>query len=495
MLLSLIRRFFRSVPKTRRRLFSVHPHLLLFFIMALITGCSSTPLERPNPGNPKPNSPNPSPSIDDQINSSAEVSVPTSPALDETPTSESPPKDKDATTDIILLLPLSGEDAALGQSLLNTITLALYDIGPSPVRLVPIDTKSDIITLETALPTIIAAKPAAIIGPVDSQLSRFLTTALNTPIENPAISNTKNAIPVFSLSDDPNAAAPGHYIVGIPVETEVRHIVAHAIRRKDDRFASLIPLGPYGDRVGNALGIAMEESGGTLDQSERYPRLADSVYDPVKALTRYDARKKALDDEVRFLQSLRDDLTDEIAADLAEKEALEAVSYNAVLLAEGGSLLRTLAPLFPFYEVDQTDARLYGTGLFSSGDFRNEPTLIGARFAGPSPRLSAGFADRFAALFGYRPQISELVAYDAAAFVFKQMLDLSPEKDLTKRIEAASGYQGLTGLFRFWSSGRIERSLAILEITPQGLIEAEPALETFPQFGNALSGVFRPLDD
>ncbi len=404
---------------------------------------------------------------------------------------------------IIVLLPLTGENAAIGRALLNTVTLAVFDAADPRIAIVPMDTASDPVRMERLVPGILSRRPSAIIGPLDRDITQVLAFALAARAREcdeyedkkdngdaAPCPTTSEIPPVFSLSNDPRSAAPGIYTFGLTPDIEVRHIVAHAVERGDTRFAALAPRGPYGDQINLAVGVALEESGGYLAQTERYTRLADSLFDPVKAITRYDVRKAELDAEIRFLRSLRDDLTDNIADDLEQREEIDGVPYDAVLIPEGGALLKTLSPLFPFYEVDSNDVNFYGTGLMNDPSLSDEPTLIGTRFAAPDPAYSAEFTKNYETVYGVKPVATMLSAYDAISLVMAALrtdplMPLDPDQ-----LQQSSGYRGLTGLFRLAPSGKLERSLAILEVQRDGLAVVQPSLGAFPQFGTPASGVF-----
>ena len=405
-------------------------------------------------------------------------------------------------TAIVALLPLTGDNAAVGTALLNALSMALFDRLDPRIGLYPLNTASDPVVLERAMEKITDLKPVAIIGPLDGALTRQFVRQLDATLQTE--SEPGETLPtetawqrpvVFSLTNDPRVAAADIYPFAISPETEVRHIIAHGTARGDRAFAALSPLGPYGDLINRSLGTALEESGAYLSQTERYARLADSLFDPVKVITQYDERKDALTNEVRFLRSLRDDMTDEIAADLEQREEIEKVPYDAVLIPEGGALLKTLSPLFPFYEVDSEDVHFYGTGLMNDPSLVNEPTLIGSRFAAPDPALTNRFNARYEETFG-TPAFPLLhAAYDAMALTLFHLGE-DPKAGVDRAaLLNRDGFTGLTGLYRLLPSGRMERSLAIIEITTEGLLVVSPALSSFPQFGTPANGVFQPLDD
>jgi len=170
---------------------------------------------------------------------------------------------------------------------------------------------------------------------------------------------------------------------------------------------------------------------------------------------------------------------------------------------EGGALLRTLAPLLPFYEVDTEKVKVLGTGLWNDKTLTNEPPLYGAWFAAPDPSLTEGFLDRYQALFGERPTRIATLSYDAigliASLVKDKMANNGDNKDGEERMSFSrqaltdpKGFNGVDGLFRLLPDGTNERSLAVLEIQKGRFEIVSPALKAFPSFGYGFTQAILP---
>lgn len=403
---------------------------------------------------------------------------------------------------IALLLPLTGDQAKLGLSTLQAALLAYFEAYDPRIVMIPIDTEGSFDGADKAIERLKKEKFDLVIGPILSDITEYINKATQDI-----------TIPFLNLSANPYLTKPDRYVFGITPEVEIRHIISHAASRGDTKIAAIVPIGPYGDQVLQSLGDAISESSLTLNAYERYPRLADSLFEPVKRITNYTERKKALDEEISYLRSLDDDMTDEIAQDLATREVMDGVPYDAVFLSDGGAILQTLAPLFPFYEVDNTSVNFYGTGLMNSLAFSEDTNLRGARFAAPPLDKTEEFIALYSMVFTEKPEQIAVTAYDAVSlaaimvrrFYAEGQTDLIADQDVKTTGQKSpfsrenfvndEGFSGLTGLFRFHDDGLMTRSLAILEITSKGLEEKVPPLTYFPEFGSPLKGVFPPLRD
>ncbi|WP_286829341.1 MULTISPECIES: penicillin-binding protein activator [Kordiimonas] len=379
---------------------------------------------------------------------------------------------------IAILLPLTGTEAETGQSLLNAATMALFDAYDPRLTLLPFDTKADGMTTDSAARQALEASVDIVLGPL---------LAGNVQIAGQVFGPA--GIPVIGFSNDSRVAEPGRYILGFLPEEEVQRVVDYAVSQGHSRFSALIPEGRYGARVRAAFGDAVSYDGAAVVALESYPPDPDNVFEPVKALANYDLRQKNLRDEISALRALRDDVTDEIADRLARAEELEPVGFDAVLVPEGGALLRTLGPLLPFYEVDLGEVQLLGTGLWNDPSLMDEPPLHGGWFAAPEPARPEAFMTRYEELFGSRPPRIASIAYDAMSLVAalsRDTLEEGEERFSAARLTSPTGFVGIDGLFRLNRDGLNERALAILEVSRREFKVLDPAPTAFPSFGYQL---------
>ena len=274
-------------------------------------------------------------------------------------------------------------------------------------------------------------------------------------------------------------------------------------------FAGLFPEGRYGDQVREAYGRAVNANNATLSTLETYVSDAEAVFDPVKSLADYDARRRAHRNEVRFLESLNDDMTDEIVEKLSDSEVLGDLPFDTVIVPEGGALLRTLAPLLPFYEINPEEIKVLGTGLWNDESLLKEPPLYGAWFAAPEPEAPKNFMERYKQMFNAEPPRIATIPYDAVSLVSILVREGLSEKGQFgdnidgygvelfshEKLTDPYGFVGIDGLFRLLVDGTNERSLAILEISPGNFNILEPAAKEFPAFGLDVRQAALPSSD
>lgn len=370
-----------------------------------------------------------------------------------------------------LLLPLSGPSAPIGEALLEAAQLALFDMRERRILLLPRDTKGTAEGAAEAAQAAITDGAEVLLGPVFASNITAVTS----------IAQSAN-IAVIGFSTDRTVVAKGIYILGFTPEDQIVQIIDYASKRGITKFAALIPESTYGERVTSVLGKAITERGGELIQVEPYPEDTNGFTEPVKRLANYDVRRTALLEEQAALEAFGpdDDLALELLAMIEDKETLGEVDYEAVLVPAGGALLRSLAPLLPYYEIDPNLIQFLGTGLWDDPGLRVEPALLGAWFAGPRPEAAQAFGAHFRNAYGRTPPRLASLAYDAIALAVHQLRSgkesLFSRRSLTDR----NGFVGIDGLFRFRRDGVAERALAVIEITEDGLKPITAPLTRFP---------------
>lgn len=378
-------------------------------------------------------------------------------------------------TKVALLLPFTGPAGDVATALRQSVTLALFDAYDPSLILLPFDTKSTADGAELAANEAIEQGADIILGPLFSEHARRIAPTV-----------LKAGLMMLSFSNDPEAAGPGSYILGYQVSDEIKRVVHFARDRGYGTFSALVPDTVYGDQVQDSFARSVTEAGGILAAFERFIPAPDGFDAPVRRLGNYDARRRAYQREVASLEALDDDLADEIVGTLKSREVLGEPDFDTVLVAEGGELLRGLAPILPYYEIDPKRVKLLGTGLWNDPGLMGEPPLQGAWFAGPDPAKPTAFYDRFERVFGGRPPNLVSVGYDAMAVVAFLVRDarISDRPAFAREaIERPEGFSGIDGPVRFLSTGVNERMFAVLEVNRRGVRIADPAPMGFPSFG------------
>lgn len=346
---------------------------------------------------------------------------------------------------LALLLPFSARSERLREeanSMFKAAELAVFSRNEADIVLIALDTAGTESGAVSATQTALQSGADVILGPI---LARSVRAS--------ALTAQRSGVPIIAFSTDQTVAGNGTYLLSFPPEAEVRRIVEYAASTGVERFAFLGPQSAYGRRVGTAYAQTIEAVGGQITASESYDGNDISV----------------MQEPARKLANL-------FKAHEERTQGQDRMAFEAILLPEGGTALRSLAPLLPYYDLDPAEVQFLGTGLWNREDTAREPALNGGIFAGPPQESREIFALAYDRQYGEDASQLATLAYDAVnigAFV----ADGAP-RGRQARVEDSSGFYGTDGLIRFKADGTPERGLAVYQIRNGQFIVIDPAPTT-----------------
>jgi ABC-type branched-subunit amino acid transport system substrate-binding protein len=407
-----------------------------------------------------------------------------------------------------LLLPLTGAAAELGEDMLDAAQMALFDVGPNELILLPRDTAGTPQVARQAAEQVIEEGAVVILGPLFNQ-----AVSAVSPVA------AQGAVRVLAFSNVSAAAAQGTFLLGFRPEEQVERVVRYALehveRRPDDatlagiaprpgaagqgatdaadpglapdgfaagpvRIAGLAPDDAYGTTAMEALRRTVLAAGGELGQTLFYPPDQADPSSVVRQIAAYDARKAALERERARLQQLNDASSKQALQRLSTVDTLGGPPFDAILIADGGDRLRSVASLLTFFDVDPAVIRFIGTMRWQDDPrVLQEAALQGSWFAASDPDGVAEFERRFQEVYGHPPQPLSALAYDATALAVIVARDLRDPKFEPPTLTNAQGFAGATGLFRLRQDGLAEHGLAILEVAGGRARTIEPPPASF----------------
>jgi ABC-type branched-subunit amino acid transport system substrate-binding protein len=372
---------------------------------------------------------------------------------------------------IAVLLPLSARQASVrsvADSLLNAAQLALFEFGNPNVLLIPKDTRGTNSGAEGAAREALQEGAELILGPLFSGS----VTAVR-PIA------AQRNVPVIAFSSDSSVAGNGVYLLSFLPEQDVDRVVDFAGLKGLTVFAGMVPQNDYGSLMRQALTNAVTSRAGEVYRIESYPNRAEAMFEPARRLALYDERKRALASEKARLQGVDSDEARAALKSLEGRETLGDVPYQAVFVPAGGTELRSVAPLLPYFDVDPRKVRFLGTGQWDDASLGREPSLVGAWFAAPPRDAHNAFSQRYARAFGSQPPRMASLGYDATSLA-SALAARPPSQRFNEQILGnPDGFAGVDGIFRFLPDGRNERGLAVLEMRRNGPVVVDPAPQSF----------------
>lgn len=334
---------------------------------------------------------------------------------------------------VAALLPLSGANAAVGQSLLEAIRLAFNDArGGVPIELLPRDTTGTPEGARRAAESALQAGATLIVGPLLGG-------------EVPAVSEIARGagVPVLSLTNNVAIASPGVYALGMLPQTQVERMVGYARGKGARRFALVAPDDLYGKIIEDSFRNVVTGGGGQLVAVERYAGNMNGVSNAVKRVAAING------------------------------------GADAILLAGNGDNLLLASTFVPYYDIDTKKTQvLVATVGWDDPRLQQEAALFGAYMAAPLTPKRDEFTRRFKQTYNKDAPLLASLGYDAAALAIAAIRD-GGETGLTSALINPSGFEGYDGVFRLRPDGSNQRLLPVLQFQRGGARQVEGPAQRF----------------
>lgn len=332
-----------------------------------------------------------------------------------------------------IILPFSSSTSAtkaLAGAMLKAAELALFDTGNRSLLLMTADEGASPDTAAAAANKLLGQGAEVIVGPLfGPSVSRVAPIARD------------RGVPILAFSTERSVAGNGVYLLSFLPQSEIRRIVSYAAAQGHHNFAAMVPETPYGDIVAAAFSDAVKSAGANSVDVEHFTPNSAAVMAPATAVAKSDA--------------------------------------DAVLIAQGGGVLRAIAPSLAFNGLDPAKVKLLGTGLWDEETVTKEQTLQGGWFAAPEPDADSTFVEKYKRVYGATPPQLASLAYDAVSLVALLSPGVPYHRFTPATLMDPNGFAGVNGIFRFNTDGTSERGLAVLEVQPDGFHVVSPAPKTF----------------
>ena len=347
---------------------------------------------------------------------------------------------------VAILLPLTGDASQLGNALLDSAMMGLFDKDAATpasqkirqVVLMPKDTEHSPVVAAKRAQEALNEGAQLIIGPLFADDVKAVAPLAKA-----------RGVTMLSFSNNKAVGQNGVFLLGFMPEQQARRVVGEAIAKGKQRIAVLAPDSDYGHMVASAARAEVVNKGLSL-HSEAF----------------YDAKMSNLDVAVQRILGGRN-------SDVGSRP-------DAIMIPEGGEALTKVLAALKVFGVDSSSLALLGTGLWDDDTMASRADVHGAWFASAPLNARKGFDARFRKSYGYAPLRLSSLAYDAVALAATLANSPKGVEFSSAAFTNPNGYYGpANGIFRCRVDGVCERGLSVLAISPAGFEEISASPRSF----------------
>jgi branched-chain amino acid transport system substrate-binding protein len=338
------------------------------------------------------------------------------------------PDPVDAMHRVALLLPITGPDGDVGQSLANATALALSDTKANNIRISTYDTA---LGVTAATNKAVADGNKLILGPLrGDQIAEVAN-----------IARPKN-IPILSFSNDTSVAGRGVFLLGHLPNQSIDRSVRYAKAQGYARFGAIVPKNVYGQRASASLAQSARAAGVTL-----------------VGVAETDSSAAGIEAATKRLSSLG--------------------AIDAVMVADSGRSALGIVPALRRNGL--RNAKVIGTDLWNiDGSLASNSMMYRSWFSSVSDTLYNQYAGKYRARFGKAPLRLSSLGYDSILLVARVARNWRPGTAFpSSQLTDPQGFIGVDGAFRFMSNGLTERMLEVQEIQAGKFVTIDAAPTQF----------------
>ena len=379
-----------------------------------------------------------------------------------------------------VLAPFSGDNKSLGLAVKNTATMALYETPSDNVTLQFYDTKGTVSGAVAAIKEAIEQGVDIVVGPVFSYEVKAIAD----------IARSAN-VDVLALTSDPNVLEQGIYTLALLLPQQVDRIISFACAQGKSNFAVIAPDSESGRMMANAaIASAYKCENAQVSKiaffSNEQGNMVNIVKEIVGERTEYvDALRRQSKKEGEYAENYKKPEPiegEEEKIDILEKYTSSEeipLDFDAILIAEEGSNLRSIAATLNYYDVTSNEAQFLGTQAWANSSIAKESSLLGGWYVAI---LNDGFRDfskRYKKIYGANPPRIVSQVYDGVSLA----ATLANRRNFSAAaITDPSGFAGVDGIFRIFYDGSSERGMAVIQIERNKTSVIDQAPVTFANF-------------
>jgi branched-chain amino acid transport system substrate-binding protein len=362
---------------------------------------------------------------------------------------------------ILVLLPLTGQLAPVGQVLENAAKLAVPP-GTTPALDIR-DTGGNAAGAAAAAQAGIQAGDGIIIGPLTSGETQAVA-----PIAKAA------GVNMLPFTNDGSVAQPGVWPLGITPAQSVQRVLQVSSEAGRTQLAALLPDNVFGHHLSDAITAETQALSEPAPQIVFYEPGFAGVNQAVDQVSDFADRGQGLMDQIK---EAKDEGT---AAGRAKARELQLQqipppSFNALFIGETDeNTLAELANFLPYYDVSAPQVQFLGPAPWATiaTDMAHQSVFLNAMYAAPDPAAAQAFDAKYQAAYGSAAPAIADVAFDAAALA---RVAASSGGYTSNVLTTPSGFTGTDGLVVLNPDGSVKRGLAVFSIAAGAPVISSPA--------------------
>ena len=327
-----------------------------------------------------------------------------------------------------LLIPLTGENSEIGESIINSVGLAINKINNSSIEIIPKDTGSNSDMALDAAIELSNLGVKIIIGPVFNESLAYL--------------NKVNEITFLALTNKNNNFSKNIINAGINATSQFRAI---------DRFIKLekikktIFLTPDMD-FKNEIEVAISRSKIKVKKNYIYDTDPTKLTEQIEKITRYQIRKQNLQDEITRLEKSDESNKELLIERLKKRDTLGNVNFDSVVISDFDESLKSVTTSLLYTDVSPKEKYFITLNQWFDESLLKETSSQPLYFPSVNKNNYEEFSSEYYEKYNLYPNQLSFLSYDLVGLVYYLILQNDNIIDQTMFAKKTL-FKGKVGIF------------------------------------------------
>ncbi|MDC0944054.1 ABC transporter substrate-binding protein [Candidatus Pelagibacter sp.] len=350
-----------------------------------------------------------------------------------------------------LMVPLTGPNKELGQSIIKAVRLALKDINNNSIEIIPKDTASK---PNKALKSAFELKQMGVrivIGPIFYESIKYLDEIKDITflsLTNKTLDLPKNVISA-----------------GINSSSQMNTIKKFLETNNINKTIFLTPIQDYEFEVKKGI----KDSKIKIFKNYEYSTEPTKLTKQIEEITNYKIRKQNLEDEILRLNKSNQPNKEKKIKKLEQRYTLGGLNFNAVVIADFDEGLKSVTTSLLYTDVYPKNKYFITLNQWFDKSILNEIDIQPLYYPSINKNNFEDYKDKFFNEFNEYPSHLSLLSYDLVGLVYYLSLKTNLS-NLDKLFKKKNSFKGKIGIFDI-KNNKINHRLNFYKIEDKKIIE------------------------
>ncbi len=299
-----------------------------------------------------------------------------------------------------LIVPTSGINSDLGNSIIKSVRLAINKIDDNRIEIIPKDTKSNPINSLRASKELYDQGVRIVIGPVFNESVKYL--------------DELEDMTFISLTNKIHGNPSNVISAGVNAISQINTIKKFKKLNNLERSIFLIPKKYYKKEID----LAINKTKIKLKDKFYYDSDPTLLTAQIEKLTRYAQRKKNLEDEIERLENSLDKNNEKKIENLKKKDTLGGINFDSVIIADFDESLKSVATSLLYTDVSSKRISYLTLNQWFDESLLKEPSLHPIYFPSINKENYDFFIDEYNNFYESKPNQISFLSYDLVGLVY-----------------------------------------------------------------------------